>query len=863
MVDYSPAIATAAAPAGVGITALAGGPAVSSSSVAAGKGISTARYSPAATRPIVPSGVPLETTALLDEATASTDRYPVFHLRADWNNTNQFDHVLSDLTPLVEEITVNRETSTELPEAVGIIAGTAAATLEAKLGGTWRPTFDGSIDTDPVKAFSPYRADAELAGGAILNQRIVFDTGMQTEQGPVLMPRMFGTIVGYEPNTAERVVTLRGLDPVAWLRREINQPAWAQLWDVISRWGEQRVPMRINSQWLIDRILRENFYFASPPPGKPLNSGDLVYSATFHGGPLSENEGAYTDLNFTNVFTGTLPNPVPPAWVVGDHPFGMLAPNWNQGISQSVLGIGSQKVVCTAGNGWAGSAWFRFPGTSNFTANARIVTLYPAVGNTTMSMAISIAGRTPRIEVTYTPGPGGPAPVTVYGDLGAAGYVPPVNDQWIFLGWSFNFGTDGFSVTLNWNGTNYTWTATGIGDVGQVVTYYETPYILTVFGGGAGMSVTNVSWYRSNTIPSPDSFVGRTWSPQAKLDPGANNWMGLPELTNEESYGLIKTICDTEAAQFGFEEEGLPYFRSRAVARTYTTSEVLTTEQSLSDLTVSVDTSTVRNVITLTAEAQVGWTAEPIWEAVDVDQIAVDVFGTSTYYLQVPEHCMRLWTPNLDAALVVPGDEFSEASNDPANAGKIVASLSYYDSLHMDGWVQGWDVTFYLQRVSNRWMKLVVHNNIGRGLRFSTYNKYNEAGTVLQTPASPALVIPGRLVKRAPPVTGVVQNTASIATYTRQTYEWGGDDRWRQHFDSGQLIAAAILDWTGRPKPVLAEVDVPHNPRRRLYDQVELRDPDGLGSVVGRIAAIRTTYSADGGARDGLLVRPINPPPGW
>src|SRR5690606_26870022 len=73
-----------------------------------------------------------------EKAILASERDITISLRVDWNRDGQFDHVLSDLTPLVSNVTLDKALSGSTPEDLLLVEGNAAAELETTLGGEYR-----------------------------------------------------------------------------------------------------------------------------------------------------------------------------------------------------------------------------------------------------------------------------------------------------------------------------------------------------------------------------------------------------------------------------------------------------------------------------------------------------------------------------------------------------------------------------------------------------------------------------------------------------------------------------------------------------------------------------------------------------
>lgn len=81
-------------------------------------------------------------TSLVDdgefaEAIADAARTPIYVVKADWNRNGLYDHPLSDLTPLVTSVSVDRALTGTLPVEIGLVEGYASAELSIVLEGSW------------------------------------------------------------------------------------------------------------------------------------------------------------------------------------------------------------------------------------------------------------------------------------------------------------------------------------------------------------------------------------------------------------------------------------------------------------------------------------------------------------------------------------------------------------------------------------------------------------------------------------------------------------------------------------------------------------------------------------------------------
>lgn len=828
---------------------------------------------PATVRVYALRALGLSLDAALDEATAADERSPTFQLRADWYGNGNYNHRFSDLTRMVESFSLTQELATDLPAPIGFVEGTSATKLSVTIGGQF--VADGFInpdgtyveEVDSVRAFSPYGPSGP---GPVINRNLQLRTGFQTPQGPVSLLQFTGTLTGYSPSAATREVALDGLDPVSTLRRRITIYAHGVDGVLLQQVGNIKYPFAINTQWFIDAILRANGYFASPPWGGENGESGVALSATMHGS--FQHEFGSVSYVITGYYPGITNSFTTPNYLYGAtadpndplaHPFQMMYPH--PGYDYTVKWLARSPGLMRPGvDGWGMSGWVRLPA-SGSTLTGEVWTFQPVDrAAPQMLMQLRLINGLPYAYLLYTGGQ--QALYTV------SGMALKPGTQWMFIGIHFASEANGVRITMQF-GDSYAQVFVNVPVSNSL--FYEPAAL--VFGRTI-VPFTNFSLWYQPAAPGPADWVGQTWTPTAYVDPGLNWIGGVPDIVNQESYELIKEIVAAEFGTFYFDENSKPFFRSRIVDRGWNRApEVLTSTRDLSDLVVSVDDSSVRNSIDYEYALWATGTWEKIWEPDDPNYLTINPGNVNSYIIPIPENTPIIAETDGNLVTWVSSELWDQIDDNPYYLDKIVFCASVASNPTIDVWqgIQtgqlpgGGSMTFRIRRIDPRTAYVQIGNNFSYTIRLATASKISTnadtglADNSMTTEGKPAFRMLGRKLVESPSMTSSTRHERSIYIYGLQSYDLGGKNQWRQTGDSGAILSAAIMQWTAKPKPVLSDVEVPHNPRRRLYDKIILTEPDSFGARIWCTLAARTiTYGPDG-ARDTLTLRPDSAPPGW
>lgn len=742
----------------------------------------------------------------LAAAVESPDRTPLVRLAADWGRDGTYSHPLADLTEVTDQVVIERSLTGDLPDECTLIEGYATAKLSATLAGQ-----RGGDPRDIARLLSPYRADGPLYRQPLLDVPVRADLGLGTTAGPKLLRQFTGSVRRVELSSAERTVELEALDPAERLRVPITLPLAAE--SATYFYNRAAWPYRylINTQWVLDYVLRRNGIFFSPPP-RP----GCLFAMTCHGGLVAD------------IGTSTEPrdsyatDPAQPAFVPGVYG---LAANGGPNVHATVY-------ARTAGASWSPGFGpghlFEFHikagGSNTFhpqsEAGAILAISTEAVGILGASWVIGIS-TTGQLWVKcydrYN------LLLTVNGPriTGAA--------AWHSVGAWLKYDSRAGTFTHRWH-------LDGVQTTQATVTLNHP----TLFGPPRSqVRVTTalpVQCLQISPADAPPADWGAPHTSQADLDTGLNWMTGLPDLVNADSWQVIKDAVSAEYGVVGFTEAGRFQFRNRDTTRTSVTGppvRTLTSAVSLANLRVSMSVDSVRNRVTARTTPRLdGIGLEPVWSPATIEELDTPV-GFHTRIIQMPRRA-RLYNSELGRLTPDAWRQgiYSRHSFVPVNAETGV----YVDN-----------VTVRAQQFDDEsQFELTIQNPNFFPVRFVVDNR-------------PAFLVAGYLISDGRGQESLWGNDTSSARYGRRVLALP-DNPFRQQPDAIGTVAVSLLADLAEPVPVLAEVPVVGDPRLQLADPVVLTDPDGVGGPIrASVIGIRRALSEDDGLADSLTLRATPP----
>ncbi|MEV6609894.1 hypothetical protein [Kutzneria sp. NPDC051319] len=740
----------------------------------------------------------------LAAAVDSPTRHPLVSLRADWSRDGTYSHALSDLSDVTRDVTVERSLTGDLPPECTLVEGYATAKLTAGLGGQ-RP----SDPRDIARMLSPFRSDSPLYGLPEVDTPITCDLGFTTDAGPAMLRQFTGSTRSLAVSSADRTVSMESLDQAGRLRVPISLPPDAEM-DAMNAdpeyWGFRWL---VNTQWIVDYVLRRNGIFFSPPP-RP----NCLWAVTCHGGMAP-------DIGYSHEYWNGRANNLAtdPLYIPGV--YGLAA---NGG--PNVVAIVNTYMVA--------------PFTPGLTSDtAHLFEFYIKAGGTNAfhpfadGLVISAStysrqfnGGTFEIDITTA----GQLTLSAYN---AATKTLTVNGPkfsgaaaWHAVGCWVKY--DAHAGTLT-----HQWMVDGV--VTPPATVPLTSFSLYADGGNGEVwaaSTLPVQCMQVSLAPTPPANWGKIpHVSQADVDTGLNWLAGLPDVVNGDGWQVIRDAVAAEYGIVGFDESGRFSFVNRDTARARATAapvRSLTSAVSLSDLTVSTAVDSVRNVITAEYTPRLQ-THDPVkvWESPAVSALDSPP-GTTTITITLP---FRTQLTRYQLTSLPPTSWPSTSDTDA------------FISLNRDTGARVSNVTVSRYQTADDKLQLRISNPNSFWVRFA------------RDSATPALVIWGPGFVSGSTTKQTWTNTASVSTYGQRVLSLPNNE-YRQQGDSAAAIAGSLLTDLAAPVPVLSDVPVVGDPRLELADIVTLSDPDGLGGPIrAHVIGIRRALSDTDGLSDTLTLR--------
>ncbi|GAA2774128.1 hypothetical protein [Saccharopolyspora taberi] len=721
----------------------------------------------------------------LAEAVNSRSRRFSARLMVDWNRDGLHDHPYSDLSKLVVEATTDRSMEGALPENATLIEGYSAAQLTVKLEG--RRVYG---EPNAAQLFAPYSTRSPLYNIPRKPVPVYYEIVVHTTTGLRQVRQFTGWTREIVASSADGTATLRCLDFAEPLRAPITLPVWAHE----QRADEGRL---INSQWLIDHILRRNGYFQSPPM-----VAECRYSATLHGAQIAET-GHPDDDSGGPVYR----------WVQGRYGLALGASATEvHGSSMS----GFANLPHTNGLTYGFGGFFEVGGSNPGVSEVR------AWYNTQdrLGLRITGAGQVQAFFVADT----GTTTWTVDGPMLSG------PSRFAYVGVEATITASNMQIRFNIDGTVTTATGTRWAPASSNSHFANCELQRSAQCIQHWQSMTrtnNWSW-------TPD------FEPNSTLSSGLNLLSHLPDVVDESSWDVLKELVHAEFGTLFADEHNHVWFLNREDARQAkdTIDREIGPDQ-LQDVAVSDTSDAIVNCIAVSST--LGMYKDPVrvWEATNNDQLTFQP-GSTTVTITDVENAMSYFVdiPYWDDATWDRGDN----------------PLRGFYPVHASNGTVAPNVTVSVTQISQRSFSYTVSNGNAYAIRLA-----DRANTDPNYPGTPRLRVGGRGIVYWPTKKNLVTNQASIDIHGRRLWEIP-NTRWAQSYSGQANIAASLLSELGAPLPVLDQVSIVGDPRIQLTDAIPIRDPDGLGDyILGQVTGIRQTLGSNGLSAD-LTMRLLTPP---
>ncbi|MBP2325318.1 hypothetical protein JOF56_005703 [Kibdelosporangium banguiense] len=737
----------------------------------------------------------------LAEALAQPVREPVWRLLVDLGGDGTFSHPWSDLTSLATDIQVDRAITGDLPEGTSLTEGYASASLTARLEGR----FLGG--TSIIDAVTPHSGNPSWPGVGLR-----YDLGMRTRMGPVLLRQFTGSIRTTTARASTGAVEITAADGAERLRAAITLPSISLDGLQLARFGDG-YRYWMNSQWIVDYVLRANGLLTSAPP-----MPGAILAVTGHGSLAPEVGFGGQPTGSTGTYTG-------PLWT--DGPDGMLAPNGGGPIPPYTASYtGDGQVTFTVGAGFGMGLWVHHGAGAPLgggLATAPLVEVQPAdqrwvrlTLNPNGGIAVVIHNIIPQ-DVTVT------CPIVLDATV-----------RWRFIGAHLLFSagtvpTRPTEVTVTWfvDGVTATTRATvnllGGGEYPSALAVVSVP-----------RPISGVHVWSSATPPNTGEWPRLPTIRPADIEPGLNELTYLPAIAGRDSWDLLKEVAAAEYAVPGFNESGRFSFLNRntlTTRRAAPPTATLTTSD-LAEVTATTSMDSVRNEITISATPAYTRDLSVLIESTDPQSYVVAANGGLTRVVVLPEGSVTLTTGPIRAVTTANW-------NDTVRSGFVASRVDQPTVEVTSG------VAVSVRRLTGTTARIFITNLNAFAIRLAT----NEA-----TPR-PAFRVSGTLVTADPVRTDTVTDATSIARYRRRSLDLATQP-WRQRVEPFQALAGTLLDELAQPTAVYDRIPVLGDPRRALTDTVTLTYPTTTkASIVGITRRLSTTD----GLVDELTIRPHNP----
>jgi hypothetical protein len=739
----------------------------------------------------------------LAAAVDAPERTPRVRLLADWDRDQSFNHPLTDLSGVVDEVSIERALTGDLPAETTLIEGYTTAKLTARVSGQ-RP----DDPRDIARMLSPIRADSPLFGKPSVDVPVRCDLGLTTPVGERMLRQFTGTVRRLDVASATRTVELEALDPADKLRAAVTLPLYAErLATYYSATANYHA--YTNTQWLVDFCLRRNGIYFSPPP-RPT----AMWAMTGHGS-LAPDIGGNTQLS-AETFAA------PGAALFVDGRYG-LAANGSTDVYTEVTY-----------NSAIGPYDIRNPFTLEFLVKAGGSNTFHArsTGSLLTVRSRFATGSGHSVEIAISP----------TGQLLCRVYIS-TSVQGSFTGPTITGPAAWHSVGL-WLVASaqtriitYAWQLDGVAtpiqtsQANALVTFDTNPRAEIKVALSLPMQCMQISAGPA-TWPPSDWRVAH--ASQADLDTGLNWMTGLPDVHNADSWDTIRQAVAAEYGLVGFNEFGRFFFRTRtstqSTAQPAATGRTLTAAVSLADLRVSTSIDSVRNQITATITPRAESTAPvTVWQTTAVDEYVIPANTTVRVKVTMPHRAKT---------------SFMFLTNTPTANWTDTAPVNGYCPVNVTtGAYVSTNVTVALEHEDDEYSFFL------RLINTNTFAIMFAAGT------RPALRVAGIDSVEIPPIQHSRNNPASAATWGSRVLALP-DNPFRQRADTAETVSALLLDDLADPVPVLDDIPVTGDPRTQLADLVTLHDPDGLGGPIrGSVIGIRRNLSDTSGLADTLTIR--------
>lgn len=769
----------------------------------------------------------------------------------------------------VSEFTVERQLTTDAPEATRLVTGSVSASAVITLEG------NDDADCNPSKTmawkYSPVNADSPLANVDRVGRRVALRAGLRTPDGLMDVPLFTGlTRINTVDIPNNRVTwpaqddweSLRGTVKLPWA---VNEPAMA---DDSPRNGKQ-LP-GLNSQWVIDECLRQNGVHTSPPPwtggrcklmipmhgsllpatgygqleesGQMLNQGRTSYDivgydrpefrpgkhglACFVGGTALHSSGTADPGPFAGTYRGA---------VFGQYRIGE-GTNVNTGTH-----LGAEAYVYVPpGQGNNGKFSIELNSIGG-TRSATLVQFFfgndswlPPGGNV-VGMKVNREGMSTSTLVSHD------------------GPVLPTAAGWHYVGWAIDFTATGYIPTYNVDGIIVV--GAEVACAAPTAKQRDFPRVEVAVTHQIGVESVQMG-----LGPNTGDIGHHPWTAQADLDAGYNEMTWLPDVDGQIGADVIREIVSAEYGTAEFTEGGRFVFRNRDrwTVIPATPAVILDSKTSVYDLQIEEALDQVRNEITGRAHEGVLSPMRYVWVSEEVVKLPPRRTTEIVVELDAPAIGWDYQAVGLDGAI---GTSYVDLSS-PQSSRPVAFAVRRAANGNSDDALMNLHFKVYgdIRVISPTTVVIKLKNT-------TSYTLYTvnpgpdivQSGTFVK--GGPALALVGRTFTEAAPRLVEVRDQTSVDRYQAQPHEMP-DTHWNQDETSMVRVMSSLLKSLKSVRPILHDVEIAPDHRLQLGDYVTLRHAEVGMDHPYWVIGTRLTARADGHSM-WVTLRSGAPKVGW
>lgn len=747
------------------------------------------------------------TTGTFDAAEQADAAEPLVRVTLDADGDGSYETVLhADDQGGVESVSVDRSLSTDLPEQVQAVTGIGgAAELSITLadapdgtpGGTWLSPFSGALTS---RVGLPVKVELGWRGGA----------------GPEYVSSFVGSLRQADADAAEGVGSFTALDWRERIAGAVDLPVLVA--DDLSKDIVASKRPGLNAQWMLDWLLRQSGFCASPPV-----RAQCLLSATLHGSVWPEVgtlTGGFTREASTNVASGAL------HYREASDGSGLLALTnaADDGFSTIVYALWALTNPLTPSNGTTLLIEFDHldwnpPGTAN--PGVTLCSLGDTkVGQTWVGVDVVLSGGSYQTRVSVMNNGGTLLQSNLAATAPDGGY---------------------FAVALTWGASNVT----------GVIRNNGAEFPVTVAGAASGGQPIDKAWISTGTTDTitgaviiewagfqvtTEAYTPTVWNdgfaPTARLEPCLNELVGTPVLSGVDRWEAVSGLVEAELGVLFLDESGAVVFYNRQHMQQAAPVATLTADQSLLGLSSSEQIDSVRNAVAVPAS--------PVRLA--------------------PEQ----WVWTLAETVKVPGrGQVVLAADLEGNAYAVDTSVGVFPSPNSAwaGFGSGYRASTRLDgtgtAISNLTVTVAVYQarlevTVRNPNSQPVWLVNNTNADTVDEQGEPCLQIRGRLLLDAAggdnqgSYLASASSATSVAAYGEQALDVDSNP-WRQTLAAAQDLAGWLLGMLAVPRPVFADVPVTARLGVQLADKVTVVEPDVLQVATDAwVTGIRNEAGDDG-----------------